>query len=201
MPPTYLKPLLTWLILLLLSGCAQKTTVVLLSDPDGHVGSLSVANSGGEVEINQLAEATIVTSREVKPGKPETLSEQQITAQFSAVLSTLPNQPEHFLLYFQTGSTQLTNDSEATLPQILQSIKNRNSENIDVVGHSDTAGDRDYNLRLSRERALAIGQILILKGVPQAHITSTSHGEENPLIKTADNVQEAKNRRVEVVVK
>jgi outer membrane protein OmpA-like peptidoglycan-associated protein len=201
MSPTYLKSFFTCFVLLLLSGCAQKTTVVLLADPNGQVGNLSVANSGGEVEMNRAAEATTVTNREARPGKPEILSEQQIASQFSVVLTVLPLPPEHFLLYFQTKSTQLTVESEAILPQIIQSIKNRNSEDITVVGHSDTAGDRSYNLHLSKERALAVSQILIRNGVKAEQITSTSHGEENPLIKTADNVQEAKNRRVEVVVK
>jgi outer membrane protein OmpA-like peptidoglycan-associated protein len=200
MMPSHLKTWLLGLTLLVLSGCAQKTTVVLLADPDGHVGHLSVASDGGEVAMNRAAEATVVSGRD-KPAQPEILSEQQIAAQFSVVLATLPTQPEHFLLYFEKGSTALTADSEAMLPQILQSISNRNSKNIGVVGHSDTAGNREHNLRLSRERALAVTQVLIHAGVKQAHISSTSHGEGNLLIKTDDNVQEAKNRRVEVVVK
>ncbi len=199
MTHAYLTSLL--LCILTLSGCAQKTTVVLLSDPDGHVGSLSVANNGGELEMNRPSEATIVTGRESKPGNPEILSEQQIAAQFSVVLATLPTQPEHFLLYFEKGATELAADSLAMFPLILQAIKDRNSESIAVVGHSDTAGDRDFNLRLSKERALAVSQLLNQAGVPQTQITSTSHGEENLLVKTDDNVPEEENRRVEVVVK
>ncbi|MBU1564996.1 MAG: OmpA family protein [Proteobacteria bacterium] len=201
MSSLYLKPWFACLLLLLLYGCTQKTTVVLLSEPDGHVGNLTVGNIGGEVEMSRPAEATVISGRESSPSKPEILSEQQINAQFSVVLATLPIQPEHFLLYFEKGSTILTAESEAMLPMILQSITDRNSENISVIGHSDTAGNRDYNLRLSKERALAVSQVLIEKGTPRTHITSTSHGEENLLIKTEDNVQEEKNRRVEVVVK
>ncbi len=201
MSKLYLKSWLAYLVIVVLSGCAQKTTVVLLADPEGHVGNLIVASDRGEVEMTRPAETTVVDSRESKPGEPVILSEQQINAQFSIVLATLPTQPEHFLLYFQKGSTSLTVESEAMLPLILQSIASRNSEHIGVIGHSDTAGDRDYNLRLSGERALAVRQILILQGVNKEHISSTSHGEENLLVKTGDNVQEAKNRRVEVVVK
>lgn len=151
--------------------------------------------------MNQHAEATVVSSRESRPGKPETMSESQIAAHFSEVLAILPAQPVYFLLYFQTGSTNLTPDSEALLPQILQAIQTRKSENISVIGHSDTAGDRDNNLQLSKERALAVSHILIREGVAREQIAITSHGEENPLVKTADNVAEPQNRRVEVVVK
>ncbi len=76
-----------------------------------------------------------------------------------------------------------------------------NSPYISVIGHTDTAGDNQYNLRLSQNRALAVRRLLIHKGIIPAHIKSTSHGEENPLIKTADNVHEQRNRRVEVVVR
>ncbi len=189
------------LICLFVFGCSQKTTVVLLSDPDGHIGNLSVASDGGTIEMNRVAESTIVSDRSKSPNKPKILSEQEVNSQFSVVLATLPTQPQHFLLYFQKGSTALTPDSEAILPQILQSIRTRKSKSVDVIGHSDTAGDPDFNLRLSKDRALAVSQVLIGTGVEQGYITITSHGEKNLLIKTADNVQEEKNRRVEVVVK
>ena len=87
------------------------------------------------------------------------------------------------------------------LPDIIATIKTRRSEHISVVGHSDTLGDKTYNLDLSKRRALAVKKLLVKKGVDEAFIETTSHGEENPLIKTADNVGNPKNRRVEVVVR
>ena len=92
--PTHLK---TWflgvsILIVSLSGCAQKTTVVLLADPDGHVGNLTVGGDGGEIEMNRAAKATVVSGRE-KPATPKILSEQQIAAQFSVVLATLPLVP------------------------------------------------------------------------------------------------------------
>lgn len=196
-----LTTLLVSVLLFVSCGCAQKTTVVLLSDPDGQVGHLIVTNDAGSVTMNQPAQATHVTGRQSSPGKPETLTEQQIADQFSVVLATVPNQPEHFLLYFQKGATTLTAESEAVLPRILQSISEKNSRAISVIGHSDTDGDRDFNLLLSRERAQAVSAILTRQGVKPENIICTSHGEENPLVKTADNVSEPKNRRVEVVIK
>jgi outer membrane protein OmpA-like peptidoglycan-associated protein len=197
----HIQPLFYCLILLFISGCAPKTTVVLLPDPNGQVGHITVANKAGSVDITHSAEATVVAGQESKPAAPEILTEDQIAAKFSRVLATLPTQPEHFILYFQTNSTELTADSQKVLPLILQSIKNRNSENISVIGHTDTVGDRDYNFVLSKNRASSISHLLIQKGVPAADISATSHGKENPLIKTGDNVSEPRNRRVEVVIR
>jgi outer membrane protein OmpA-like peptidoglycan-associated protein len=188
-------------ILLAFCGCAKKTTVVLLSDPDGNIGHLTVANVGGTIDMNHHAEATVVTDRESRPSTPATMAVDQIAAQFSEVLAMVPPQPVHFLLYFQTGSTDLTPDSAAMLPQILQQIVSRKSQNISVIGHSDRAGNWDNNLRLSKERALAVSRLLMKEGVPEKQIAITSHGEENPVVKTADDVAEPRNRRVEVIVK
>lgn len=201
MIPSLLKLWIISLVILVVSGCAQKTTVALLADPDGHVGNLAVISDAGETVLNRATQATVISAREKKPTEPQLLSEQQISDQFSVVLAMLPIQPKHFILYFEKGSSTLTENSLEMIPQILQSISQRNSKNISVIGHSDTAGDRDYNLRLSRERAMIVQQILVRRGVDQEYISTTSHGKENPLIKTGDNVEEPRNRRVEVIVR
>jgi len=187
--------------LLLLSGCAQKTTVVLLPDPNGKVGHVTVSNDAGTMDITREREATTVEGRESLPTSPTILSKQVIDAYFSPVLAALPMQPVHFILYFKSESTELTSESAKTLPEILSCIQSRSSQDISVIGHSDTAGDRQYNLQLSRGRASAVSRILIAKGVDSTSIRSTSHGEMNPLVKTADNTHEPRNRRVEVVVR
>ena len=191
-----------WITLaMLLTGCAKKTMVVLVSDPDGKVGHITVENEAGSVDVTEPGEATYISGKSAPPTPPEKISDDAIAREFSDALAILPEQPEHFLLYFKMGSTELTDDSAALLPQVLAAVERRKSQDISVVGHADTSGDRRYNLQLSRQRADAVTQLLIQKGVSKAHIESTSHGEENPLIKTADNVSEAKNRRVEVVVR
>ena len=56
-------------------------------------------------------------------------------------------------------------------------------------------------MSLSLSRALAVKEMLVRQGVASNTIQTTSHGKENPLIATADNVFEPRNRRVEVVVR
>jgi outer membrane protein OmpA-like peptidoglycan-associated protein len=160
-----------------------------------------VSTNAGSTDITQAREATVVKDRSSLPTSPEILSEDEIDADFSPVLAILPNQPVHYILYFKSESTKLRVDSKKVLPQILESIHNTDSKNISVIGHSDTAGDPQYNLQLSQRRASAISRILVKKGVDSTYIKTTSHGEDNMLIKTADNVHEPKNRRVEVVVR
>ena len=189
------------ILTLITSSCAPTTTVVLLPDPDGKVGALTVSTEAGSVDIAKAGEATTVKSKKSLPSNPTIMPEEKIAATFGEALASLPEQPVHFTLYFQSGSTVLTKQSADLLPKILEAIDERESQSISVVGHTDTAGNRQYNLRLSTQRAKAVSRLLIEKGVKSSFIKATSHGEENPLIKTADNVNEPRNRRVEVIVR
>lgn len=197
----YISCSLIFFLPLVSSGCADKTTVVLLPDPSGKVGKVTVTSDGGTAEIDEALESTTISSRTASPSKPRILSQKTIDREFGQTLAFLPEQPEHFLLYFKMDSTQLTTSSMQTIDKILTTIKEKESVDISVVGHTDTAGNRDYNFRLSRQRATAVAELLGEKGVKKRLIKTTSHGENNPLIPTKDNVIEPKNRRVEVTVR
>lgn len=189
------------LLMVAIAGCAPKTTVVLLADRDGGTGKIAVTSQAGRVELDQPAQGTTIAGGNAAPTAPEIWNQERIDATFASVLAALPTAPDHFLLYFDKGTAQLTADSQALLPKIEKSIASRNSVDIMVIGHSDTAGNAEFNLRLSQERALAVAKLLVTRGVPESHLAATSHGENNPLIATGDNVDEPRNRRVEVVVK
>ena len=189
------------LLLSLVSACGPKNVVVLVPDPDGSVGSITVANDAGSVEIDTANESTTIRNAETAPSAPAEMGEKEIDNIFGQALAIQPQPPVHFILYFERNSTRLRPASLAMLPDVLSTIETRRSEHISVVGHSDTLGDKSYNLDLSKRRALAVKKLLVKRGVDEAFIETTSHGEENPLIKTADNVGNPKNRRVEVVVR
>lgn len=188
-------------IVLMFTGCGPKTTVILLPDPDGKVGHITVKTDAGSVDIEHALEATVIQGKNKKPSAPTVLSKEEVQTEFATVLNSRPEQPAHFTLYFLKGSRQLTKESNKLLTEILQTIDRQQSQNISVYGHADTAGNDQYNLRLSSERAGAIRETLMSLGIDSKYITSTSHGENNPLVKTPDNTPEPRNRRVEVVIK
>ena len=70
-----------------------------------------------------------------------------------------------------------------------------------MIGHTDSSGDEEFNMALSRRRAESVRDLLVAAGFTPAVIRTTFHGEGNPLIQTADNVHEPINRRVEVIVR
>lgn len=182
-------------------GCGSNNMIVLLPNPDGTSGEISVSNQAGSSEIKKAYQAVEIEDEKASPGVPQTISRDDIDKHFGKALALQPEPPVHFILYFQSDSTKLTAKSQSLIPEVMDEIKARKSESISVVGHTDTSGDESYNILLSTKRAEAVGKILIDQGVDPDFLETTSHGEENLLIKTGDNVQEQKNRRVEVVVR
>jgi outer membrane protein OmpA-like peptidoglycan-associated protein len=184
-----------------MTACSPKNVIVLVPDPDGSVGRITVANDAGSVEIDAANESTAIRDAKTAPSPPAEMEKKDIDQLFSKALAIQPQPPVHFILYFEKDSTQLRPSSAAMLADILSTIQERQSEHLSVVGHSDTLGDKAYNLSLSMRRAAAVKKRLVQQGVDEALIDITSHGEENPLVKTADNVGNPKNRRVEVVIR
>lgn len=182
-------------------ACTPKNIVVLVPDPDGTVGRITVSNPAGSVEIDTPNASTTITASDTAPSIPAALAEKDIDRLFGAVLANQPEPPVHFLLYFETDSTRLKPVSLNLLPEVIAAIQGRRSESISVVGHTDRLGDKNYNLSLSRRRAVAVKALLVERGVREDVIETTSHGEENPIVPTADNVGNAQNRRVEIVVR
>ncbi len=185
----------------LIMACGHKNMIVLVPDPDGAVGQVTVSNAAGSVEMDRANQSTTVRDRMTAPAAPAELKPAQVQELFGQVLASVPPAPIHFILHFESDSVQLLPTSLQLLPEIVAATQQRSPTRISVVGHSDTLGDKAYNLDLSKKRASAVKQQLVDRGVDGTFMDVSSHGEENPLVKTADNVANAENRRVEVIVR
>jgi len=185
-----------------LTACSRdRGMVVLLPQPDGTTGKIIVSNQGGSQLLEQPNQATGIQSAESAPKAPEHLDDQKIQDIFGNTIKDLPPAPIHFILYFKTDTTELSDESRKILVKILPAVVDHESTDVSVVGHTDRVGTREYNFHLAMERAILVQKILLSLGIDPKFIEVASHGEDNPLIPTEDEVREAKNRRVEVVVR
>ena len=112
------------------------------------------------------------------------LKSLKITVQFPSNVSDLPPSVSTFL------------DEYAAML-----IENSYLE-IEVAGHTDTKGSKEYNLTLSKTRAKNVMDYLILQGVDPSKLTYKGYGEEFPINECVDNVwcndeKHAKNRRID----
>jgi len=185
-----------------LTSCTPKQNFfVLLPDPNGQVGQIAVSNKGGTQVLKEARQAVNVKTRDKAPEPPYSMEEKQIKDIFGSALDAQPTSPVHFLLYYKSGSSDLTEEYQKLIPEILKTIKARNSMDISIIGHADRVGTREFNYRLASDRAEVIKFILIYQGINPDLIEVASHGEDDPMIKTEDEVPEPQNRRVEVTIR
>ena len=182
---------------------AGPSMVVLLADPDaGTLGRATVTSvaGAGTVELDTNRAATTVTGRRTPP-MPARLDAATVERLFGETLAGLPLAPQAFTLYFRLESNELTDESRVLLPGVLEAVASRPAPEVGVVGHTDTTGDQRSNYALGLERANAVRTLLTRVGVEASLIDVSSHGESELRIRTADEVLEPRNRRVEISVR
>ena len=103
---------------------------------------------------------------------------------------------------FDTGTAAIRSESSALFAAIAEVLKNDPSLRLEIQGHTDNAGARAANVRLSQERAAAVRDRLIQTfGVPADRLTASGFGDARPIASNATEDGRAQNRRVELVRK
>ncbi len=103
-------------------------------------------------------------------------------------------------IYFDTASAALKPESGAALAEIAKLLAAEPSLKLYVVGHTDTVGNVDANLKLSQERAAAvIRELTSSHGIAPARLRPFGNGPFAPVASNATDDGRAKNRRVELV--
>jgi outer membrane protein OmpA-like peptidoglycan-associated protein len=69
-----------------------------------------------------------------------------------------------------------------------------------VEGHTDSQGSDDLNLKLSEDRAAAVRDYLVSRGVAADRLSAVGVGEKRPIADNTSAEGRANNRRVEIVI-
>ena len=192
------------LLFLALSLCAcaapRNNVVLLLPDPDGHVGHVEVRNAAGAAQLDKAGDAVRIPGPGIAPTAPAALAPEERERLFGAAERALPERPARFVQYFESDSTRLTRESQALLAEVLATARRRDSRDVSVVGHASRQGDEALNIALSRRRAEHVRDLLVKAGLEPYSLEVTSHGSANPLVQSRRH-NEPRNRRVEVTVR
>lgn len=175
--------------------------VVLAADPEtGAVGAVDVSTPQGTVALTVAGEGTDVR-RGQAPAAATVRTPEEVQRVFGDALGAMAPAALRYLLYFESGSSTLTAESRAMLPQMLDSVRSRIAAEVSVIGHTDTTGPAPANVEVALRRATAVKDLLVAQGVDEQIIVVGSHGESNPAVPTPDNTDEPRNRRVEMTVR
>ena len=98
-------------------------------------------------------------------------------------------------VFFETDSSELTEQARATLDKQAQWLSNYNRYAFTIEGHADERGTREYNIALGARRAQAVRDYLASRGVEPARMRTISYGKERPVAVCNDISCWSQNRR------
>src|SRR5688572_5005420 len=187
------------LALLLAVPAQPEELVVLLPGRDGHHGAVVIERAGKRTVLDK----PYASNRAVGKRELDTLevSLGELKKDFEATLQPLPPRPASYVLYFVTGTDELTEESKAHMQRVLEELRAHPVSDMVLIGHTDRAGPIDGNDSLSLQRAERMRNDLIEQGFPAERIRAAGRGEREPLVPTDDGIEEPRNRRVEIDVR
>ena len=100
-------------------------------------------------------------------------------------------------ILFETGKSIITPGSYTELDRLLNILKENDQMKIEISGHTDKTGSEAINSKLSGERAKAVVEYLVKKGIVRLRMESKGYGSLQPVADNATSQGRAKNRRVE----
>jgi outer membrane protein OmpA-like peptidoglycan-associated protein len=101
---------------------------------------------------------------------------------------------------FAFDSSNLTAEAKSNLDKVAEIFLEFPDTNLMIQGYTDSVGDDNYNLNLSKKRADAVAKYLTAQGVASSRMSVEGFGEASPRFDNATKEGQAKNRRVEIGV-
>lgn len=103
-------------------------------------------------------------------------------------------------IFFDVGKAELRNESSPELDRIVATLNDNPKMIIELGGHTDNTGSNELNLKLSQDRADAVREYLIGKGIEPDRVASKGYGESKPVATNDTEEGKQQNRRVEFII-
>jgi OOP family OmpA-OmpF porin len=100
-------------------------------------------------------------------------------------------------IQFESNKADLKSSSFATLNSIAEALKAQPDMKVEIQGHTDGRGKRDFNVGLSQRRAETVKAYLVTKGVDSERMVPRGYGPDHPIATNSTAQGRATNRRVE----
>ncbi|HPW86205.1 MAG TPA: OmpA family protein [Chitinophagales bacterium] len=103
-------------------------------------------------------------------------------------------------VFFDFDKSELKSESFAELDKLVELLLKNPAVKMEIAGHTDSKGDKKYNLLLSQKRAESVMEYLLKKGIDKLRLTAKGYGDTQPVAPNDTEENQAKNRRTEVKV-
>lgn len=169
------------------SGISNAKGIFIVQLPCGDVYDIKVSSVGEEQDYNTLEIPTL--------GPNEAFQDMKLHVSYKL--------PEEFTLQdlkFETAKSVIQTSSYPSLNLVADFLKRKPTMQIEIGGHTDSDGDDQMNLQLSKDRANAVKTYLISKGVSEKQMTAIGYGETRPIAENTSTSGKQQNRRTEIQI-
>ena len=175
--------------------------IIEVSSKNNFYANIDIINNSSKIEVEQKGEYNIKVTSE-SYFILDTLLSIDKTQSIDLSLTKIQKGTRKQLskINFIRSSTQITTESLPYLNDLLHLFKGDNDKSIIIEGHSDNSGDYRQNVKLSKERALAIKKFLTDNGIDKNKIKVKGYGPSKPRYSNSSEANKIKNRRVEIYI-
>ena len=103
------------------------------------------------------------------------------------------------IIYFDFDKSEIKQEYADIVTSAARNLTSNSNLKLKLEGNTDNRGTREYNIGLGERRAQAVRRALLLQGVAESQLATTSFGSERPAVEGDDESAWAQNRRVELV--
>ncbi|MCL4101151.1 OmpA family protein [Fibrobacter sp. HC4] len=100
---------------------------------------------------------------------------------------------------FESGKATITPDSYISLMKVVDIMETFTEATFEIVGHTDNVGNKDKNKQLSADRAAAVKNFLVEKGINESRMVTDGMGDTKPVASNKTPEGRAQNRRIEFI--
>lgn len=205
MRPMRYAVLVTFLLVLLIAGCAKKVPV---ASEAPEVETTDTQSTSVSTPPETEAESVARRERELQAAIEErerNVVEESMRRRFGEPVQTMPPtmSREEFAsqdVRFAYNSFTLSTESKTILEQKATWLTRNPDTTVQIEGHCDERGTTAYNLALGERRANAVKQYLVALGVNTSRLSTISYGEEFPLDPGHNEEAWTRNRRAHFVL-
>jgi outer membrane protein OmpA-like peptidoglycan-associated protein len=170
---------------------AQKTREAEQAIEEATQARALAASSATEAELARREAELAIEQADTLRRQLENLQLRQTE---SGVVVTLGD------VLFETGQTELREEAMASLIEVVDLLQSEPEKNIRIEGHTDSTGDSETNLSISKQRANAVLEALVSLGVDRGRFSTAGMGEDFPIASNETEEGRARNRRVDVIL-
>lgn len=179
----------------------------LIGAGGGAIGGAIIGGAtGGDARIGALIGAGVGALAGGAIGNYMDQQEAELRAQLQGTGVSVTRVGDNIMLNmpsnitFDVDQSAVRPEFRSTLTSVALVLQKYNKTVVDVYGHTDSTGSEEHNLQLSRERALAVANVISANGVDPRRFYIDGRGESQPIASNATEAGRAQNRRVEIQI-